>query len=77
MRGRRKRGAYKFSFWYADGSAYHVESLRTFTDKEIAEAVRAYVMPVLERLERDGGDPVSGDESPDGGTLQPSSGRTR
>lgn len=50
-RGRRKRGAFDFIIWFEDGARLEWKSWSTATDKEIADAIRRYLVPVAERIE--------------------------
>ncbi len=51
-RGKPKRGEFAFTIWYADGSRVKWRSIRQQTDAEIAQAIRRYLVPVMERLEK-------------------------
>lgn len=51
-RGIRKHGEFDFTIWFADGARIQWKSIRSQTDAEIAAAIRRYLLPVAERLEK-------------------------
>ena len=51
-RGQRKRGEFEFTIWFADGARIQWKSTRTQTDADIAAAIREYLLPIAERLDR-------------------------
>jgi hypothetical protein len=56
-RGQRKHGEFDFTIWFEDGARIQWKSTRSQTDKDIAEAIRTYLFPLVESIES----PVSAD----------------